>query len=205
MIVSTAQVTEFLLQTLGTVQGVAPIGQGDWSQAFSFQCDEAHLVVRFGAHVEDFDKDRRAMRFTMPGLPIPRVLEIGEAFGGYFCLAEREWGTGYLEGQGAEEMRRSVPAIGELLDALRAADVSGTTGSTTRRRLRSTPPGIPRWRGSTGSRRAGLPIRRTSPSVYAATRPILGWMAWCTRRSRGAGMHWKKQQSGHFFYCGLDK
>ena len=128
-IITPVQVQGFLQARLGgDIQEVAVIGKGDWSQAFSFQRGSEHFVVRFGAHVEDFNKDRRAMRFATPSLPIPRVLEIGEALGGYFCLSERAWGTGYLEEQGAEEMRRSVPAVCQLLDALRGADVSGTVG-----------------------------------------------------------------------------
>jgi hypothetical protein len=50
-------------------------------------------VIRFGRHVEDFRKDERAAALYAPGIPVPRVLEIGEAFDGY-AYAVSEWAAG---------------------------------------------------------------------------------------------------------------
>ncbi len=125
---TTAQVSEFLLAQLGgDVQGVALLGQGGWSQAFSFSLGDRNLVARFGAHVDDFEKDRRASQFSTPGLPVPQVIEIGEAFGGYFCVSERAFGE-HLESLDAAGMREIVPAVCRMLGALRAADLGDSRG-----------------------------------------------------------------------------
>lgn len=111
----------------GGVRAFAPIGAGDWSQAFSFQHDSAALVARFGEHGEDYVKDRLAFRFTHPDLPIPRVREIGQALGRHLCISDRAYGE-MLESLDAERMRRIVPAVFRAFDTLREADVSASTG-----------------------------------------------------------------------------
>jgi hygromycin-B 4-O-kinase len=94
---------------------------GDWSAAFGFQASEQHLVVRFGIHLDDFAKDRAASRLASQDLPVPKVLAMGEAFDGYFCITERKFGV-MLETLSADEMKRIVPAVFRMLDALRIAD-----------------------------------------------------------------------------------
>jgi hygromycin-B 4-O-kinase len=111
----------------GDVREVAPIGKGDWSQAFSFQWEGTALVARFGEHVEDYRKDQYASRFSRPDLPIPRVLEIGQALGRHFCISERGYGA-MLESLDADGMRRIVPSVFRLFDALRTSDVSASSG-----------------------------------------------------------------------------
>ena len=124
----TSQVADFLRGHLGgDACEVAPLGQGDWSQAFSFSHDGTEFVARLGAYVEGFEKDRFAVRFAAPGLPIPRVLEIGQALGRYFCVSERAYGT-YLEELDAAEMRRIVPAVCQMLSVLQQANLSDTSG-----------------------------------------------------------------------------
>jgi len=111
----------------GGVRDLAPIGEGGWSQAFSFQHERTALVARFGEYGEDYRKDRYAVRFSQPDLPIPRVREIGQALGRHFCISERAYGE-MLESLDAERMGRIVPAVLRAFDTLRTADVSGTTG-----------------------------------------------------------------------------
>lgn len=111
----------------GDVRDLAPIGQGDWSQAFSFQHEGAALVARFGEHVEDYVKDRYACRFAHPDLPVPYVREIGQALGRHFCISERAYGE-MLESLDADGMRRIVPAVFRMFDALRTVDVSVSSG-----------------------------------------------------------------------------
>ncbi|MGC4042211.1 MAG: phosphotransferase [Armatimonas sp.] len=125
---SLEQVEAFLKTQVGyPIYNLAPLGQGDWSQAFAFDCDKGALVARFGAYVEDFQKDRFATRFRVPDLPVPHIWEIGKAFGGYFCLSERAEGT-HLEQSGPEELRGLVPAVCRLLEALCCTDISQTKG-----------------------------------------------------------------------------
>jgi hygromycin-B 4-O-kinase len=123
-----AQIEAFLRAHLrGDVYDLAPIGFGGWSQAFSFRHSTANstvnLVARFGRHVEDYEKDQYAMRFSEARLPIPRVLEIGQGLDRYFCLSERAYGE-ILEGLETTP----TASIFRMLDALREADISNSTG-----------------------------------------------------------------------------
>ncbi|MCA9870342.1 MAG: hypothetical protein KC487_08200, partial [Anaerolineae bacterium] len=71
-----AQVETFLTQRYGAgISAVAPIGAGEWSQAFSFDRQGRGYVVRFGAHGDDFERDRFAARFSSPVLPVPQVVD----------------------------------------------------------------------------------------------------------------------------------
>src|ERR1700674_565871 len=80
----------------GTATAVAGLRGGDWSSAFAFRLDGQDLVARFGRWRDDFEKDAAAMAFAGPDLPIPRVLEIGDAFDGAYAISERHFGI-FLE------------------------------------------------------------------------------------------------------------
>ena len=123
-----AQVETFLTQCYGAgISAVAPIGAGEWSQAFSFDRQGRGYVVRFGAHGDDFERDRFAARFSSPVLPVPQVVDFGEAFGGYYAVSERMPGR-YIDGIDEAQMRVLLPALFAALDAMRLADLSSTTG-----------------------------------------------------------------------------
>lgn len=87
----------------------------------------AHVGEPLGAHVEDFRKDRFAWRYASAALPIPEILEIGEAFGGYFAIAPRAYGAP-LEEVDTQTWRRVTPALAAALEAMRMADITATTG-----------------------------------------------------------------------------
>src|SRR4029079_13072702 len=90
--------------------------------------ERRQLVVRAGAYVEDFEKDRFAMRFASPDLPVPRVLEIGGLPGGrHYAVSARGAPGEWLEDLEGRALDDALPAIGRLLAALRAADTSNTT------------------------------------------------------------------------------
>ena len=123
-----ADARAFLIQRFG-IDGdsVEHIGEGAWSRCFGFSHNGAELVVRFGRHVEDFERDRLAARFASPDLPIPQVIEIDEAFGAWYCLSTRARGTP-LEQLDASEWAITMPSVLATLDALRKADITATTG-----------------------------------------------------------------------------
>jgi len=109
------------------IAGLRRIGHGEWSHAFGFRVREQDYVVRFSALDEDFLKDQRAMAYARPALPIPRILEIGTAFAGFYALAEQVHGH-YLDDLDRAGLQRALPAVLEALDAAREADLGGTHG-----------------------------------------------------------------------------
>src|SRR5947208_3896037 len=90
-----ADVGAFLRAHLGDgIETVERISHGQWSRAFSFhdRARERDFIVRFSQLDEDFLKDQRAMGYASTNLPVPRILEIGEAFGGFYAISERAFG-----------------------------------------------------------------------------------------------------------------
>lgn len=128
MAVDLAQAEAFLKgQFGGDASEVAPLGRGEWSKAFAFRLGGSDYVIRFGSHQEDFQKDRLAARFAGPALPIPPIVELGAAYGGYFAVSERVAGS-YIDDADEGQMRALLPSLFAALDAARLADLSGTAG-----------------------------------------------------------------------------
>jgi len=105
-----------------SVDNIELLGAGDWSRAFSFDHGGRGLVARFGKYREDFEMDKLAMAFDRPGLPVPRVLDIGPAFGESFAISERHVGR-FLDSIGPDESDQLAPEVLRLLDALREVPV----------------------------------------------------------------------------------
>lgn len=104
------------------------VGEGAWSRCFGFDLNNDHLVIRFGKYLDDFENDERAYRcYVAPDLPIPKVLEIGEAYDGYYAISERVYGTP-LESANAEEWLAVVPSLVDAMEAMRTANLSGSSG-----------------------------------------------------------------------------
>jgi hygromycin-B 4-O-kinase len=85
------------------------------------------LVIRFGAHVEDFRKDALMAEYSRPALPIPRVTEIGQAGDGYFAVSERASGR-LLDQTDGTAMDAVLPALLATLHAIAGVEVADAQG-----------------------------------------------------------------------------
>ena len=103
------------------------IGEGAWSQCFGFRRGDEELVIRFGKYVSDFYKDRRAYTYASPELPIPQVLDIGQAFDRYYAISTRAHGVP-LESLDQTQWLAIIPAVVSALEAMRTADLSSSLG-----------------------------------------------------------------------------
>ena len=127
-VVSAAQAEAFLVARFGRAVGAVPrIGQGEWSKAYAFRHAGSDYIVRFSGLQEDFLKDRLAAGYGSRDLPIPQVIEVGEAFGGFYAISQRAFGT-YLDTLGQAQMRELLPALFAALDAARLVDLSASVG-----------------------------------------------------------------------------
>ena len=114
---------EFLADRYGgRASDVAEVRAGDWSTAFAFQLNGRELIARFSRWREDFEKDRAAMAYSCVDLPVPRVLEIGDAYDGAYAISERHFGV-FLESLDAEGFARVIPALLRALDVMRSLPV----------------------------------------------------------------------------------
>jgi aminoglycoside phosphotransferase (APT) family kinase protein len=93
---------------------------GFWSSAYGYRVGGRELVARFGQLREGFEMDRAAMAFDRPGLPVPQVLDVGQAFGGAYAISARHRGR-FLEDIDGADAERAAEPVGRLLTALRAA------------------------------------------------------------------------------------
>jgi hygromycin-B 4-O-kinase len=126
--VTARQAIAFLIERFGPgVTDLETLRQGGWSNAYAFRHDRQGHVIRFSTYRDDFDKDRFATRWTSPALPVPAMSDIGEAFGGYYAVSTHVPGTP-LDDLAAPEFRAAIPALFAMLDALRTANLTGTTG-----------------------------------------------------------------------------
>lgn len=126
--VDEASARAFLVRRLGyDVDRAEPVGEGNWSRAFGFVDGDRELVVRFGRHVDDFEKDRRASAFATPDLPVPATLDIGSAGDGWYAISERVRGEP-LEELDADAWRAVLPSVLAGLGAVIATDIGSTTG-----------------------------------------------------------------------------
>ncbi len=114
-----AEIGSLLAQVHGSRVGdLVPLSGGFWSSAYMYRVGDRELVLRLGTEREDFETERTAMRFNSPDLPVPEVMEIGEAFGLVFAISVRHHGR-FLEDVTSEDAEKAGPTIVRLLQALR--------------------------------------------------------------------------------------
>jgi hygromycin-B 4-O-kinase len=128
MNITIKQVQSFLEHHLDAkISQLEIVGAGAWSTCFGFRRGDEDLVIRFGQHIADFQKDQLAHSYVTSDLLIPEVLDIGQAFGGYYAISTRVYGVP-LEHLSAKEWLNVVPSLVSALEVMRLADVSATSG-----------------------------------------------------------------------------
>lgn len=121
------EVEQFLSRRLDGVTRVTVLGSGEWSRAYAFRSGGRELVVRFSQWQEDFRKDELARRFSTEDMPVPSVVRIGAAPGGYYAVTDRAFG-GAFDDFDPGKMPELFPQILAVLDDLRNTDVTASTG-----------------------------------------------------------------------------
>lgn len=164
--VSLAEATAFLHDRYGPgISQVGPVAeQGLWSSSYRFHDGPAERVVRFGPSREAFERDAFVARHASPRLPVPRVHEIGAAFGHHFAVSDFAPGA-IIDKIDGSEMRRALPSLLGVLDAVREIDLASTTGygywDASGRGIDPTwdsvmVDGVPRWRSAVAASSVGL-------------------------------------------------
>ncbi len=87
-----SEVARFLGERFPKVEGIELLRGGGWSSAYGYRSDDRELVIRFGTYRQDYVKDRVAAQWAASELPIPQLVEIGDAFGGVFAISQRCFG-----------------------------------------------------------------------------------------------------------------
>jgi hypothetical protein len=90
--VGESEARDFLARRCGVVEDLQPLGGGAWTSAYSFVLAGRPLVVRFGTRRDWLEAERAAMAFASPEIPVPEVLEVGDALGGAYAISARHYG-----------------------------------------------------------------------------------------------------------------
>lgn len=120
-------VARFVRSRFADAIDIEPLGSGEWSKVYSFRAARAEYVLRLGSYLEDYEKDEVAAAFDGPDLPVPEIVELGEALGGAYAISVRAYGEA-LDALDGATFRQTLPSILRMLDAMRVIDVSDTTG-----------------------------------------------------------------------------
>lgn len=122
--VSPDDATRFIAARFAAAGTVEVLRQGLWSSAYGFRRDGEALVIRFGSIPDDFEHDALVAAAAPPSLPVPRIMEIGEALGGWYAVSRRLPGR-HMDALDATEVARVLPSLFGTLDGVRALDPGG--------------------------------------------------------------------------------
>ena len=100
---------------------------GEWSQAYSFIYQSKKYVLRWCHSSETFEKDAFASKFRSAAMPIPEIIDSGRRFDTYYAISAFAEGK-YIDNLTSAELSEVMPALLKMFDALREADLSGTSG-----------------------------------------------------------------------------
>jgi hygromycin-B 4-O-kinase len=121
--VSLSQVEAFLRDHESTPpENVCALKPGELSRVFAYDLAGEPRVIRFNPKPDAFEADRTAHdRFARPGLPIPRVLEIGQHGALWFAISERLPGR-IMWDITPEQYDAALPSLCDAHDLIAAID-----------------------------------------------------------------------------------
>tara|TARA_B100000676_G_scaffold251032_1_gene255861 strand:- start:2055 stop:3002 length:948 start_codon:yes stop_codon:yes gene_type:complete len=124
----TRAIAQWLESRLGAIEGLSALEGGFWSSAYAFRAGTDDLILRLSDVAESFDIDTAAMAFAGPDLPVPEVVERGEALGHQFALSRRHYGQ-FVELAPASAGDAVGNALAGLLRSLRAVPAPEDRGA----------------------------------------------------------------------------
>lgn len=124
MMPSLEQIDRFLTERFGPVADLVTLQAGGWSSAYGFVADATEWVLRVGHHRDDFAKECVAATWQQPGLPVPEVLETGDAFGCHYIVTRRHHGTKLADLETAR-VPAAIERLVEVLAAIRRVELPG--------------------------------------------------------------------------------
>ena len=126
--ISLSETEEFLQNRYGRgIRAVHTLGEGGWSYAFYFEQNGRKNVIRWADVSDNFERDAFAATFNSDGLPVPLIQEIGKANDRFFAISPFVEGR-FLEELTPSELKAAAPSVIKMLRALRAVDLSTSTG-----------------------------------------------------------------------------
>ncbi|MBV8809359.1 MAG: aminoglycoside phosphotransferase family protein [Acidobacteriaceae bacterium] len=113
---------------MGAVSELAPISEGEESQAYRFRSGTRAYVLRLNPDSVGFQKDAFVYRTFAPrDLPVPKVIRIGEIDHQFYCISES------LPGVTLQELKREdLPLLlgptAQILELIAKSDLGETSG-----------------------------------------------------------------------------
>ena len=118
------QIDRFLIDRFGPVADLVTLQAGGWSSAYGFMADATEWVLRVGHHRHDYEKECVAATWRAPGLPVPEVLEMGDALGCHYIVTRRHHGTKLADLE-PSRVADAIERLVEVLAAIRRVELPG--------------------------------------------------------------------------------
>ncbi len=126
--ISLTETEQFLVGKYGKdVSAVQSLGEGAWSYAFTFLIGDVKKVIRWGNVPDNFERDAFAHTFNSDKMPVPPILELGQANNRFFAISPFVGGK-FLEALSPDDLENASQSVIEVFHALRALDISTSTG-----------------------------------------------------------------------------
>jgi hygromycin-B 4-O-kinase len=126
--ISAQDTLQFLQETFNQdVAQLTLLSGGDWSQAYSFVHQHKKYVLRWCHSSETFEKDTVASSLSCEAMPVPKIIASGVKFDTHFAISEFAQGK-FIDTLNADELTKILPALFNLFDALRTANLSNSSG-----------------------------------------------------------------------------